>query len=151
MPYDAQGYVQVSGPDYRGRVRLQWNDVDIEVRINWGTIKTMQDAWGLDGFMPYVASACDGGDLDALQHLAAICCWHVETDERLKLREIEDWTFPINPLREAIRSSWLYSWHGGEILTEEEDAEEGTEKKLVSRITSLLWPFKRRSKRASQS
>lgn len=146
MPYDAETYVQVSGPDHRGRVRLQWHDIHLEVRVNWGTIKTMQDAWGEDGFLLQVGMALDGASMDPLIRLASICCWHVETDERLQVSEAEDWTFPINPLRDAIRASWQYSWNGGEVILEKEAAEEGTEKK--SKMGALLrWLSKGHSRR----
>lgn len=152
MPYDAEAFVNVSGPDHRGRVRLQWQDMDIEVRVNWAAIQTMQDAWGTEGFIAEVSTAIDAAKMESLIRLTSMVCFHVETGERVTVDEAYEWTFPINYLREAIRTSWQYSWHGGAIVVEEEAGEEGSEKKLVSRIAALLkWPWARRSGRGSAS
>jgi len=151
MAYDAQEYVKVSGPDFRGRVRLHWQEMEIEVRINWGVIKTMQDAWGSEAFLEQVALALDASDMVALMHLTSMCVWNVETDERITLEEAESWVFPINHIREAIRQSWMYSWHGGEPIVEKEDAEGDEKKSMMMTVASWLWPFNRRSKLVSQS
>lgn len=145
VAFDAETFVQISDPDHRGRVTLTWNDQVVEIEMNWATMKLMQTAFGQD-FIATVSNALDQALIADLERMVSMCARRPGQNDFIPRDEIEEWNFPINPMRDALQIAWTMAWNGGEIPDPNEQAEdEGKKRKgpltwLRQRLSDALRP-----------